>query len=173
MPLIRIIAGIVALIFSFVCYKAGDDFSVKASDMKNWAQVPATLQRVSIQTDTEEVKTGARENNSNRFNSRIEHYYEVEVTYSYRYSGKTYTSTKLELVRTRQKTQARANEIADKLKPYRESGRTITCYVNPNNPAEAYLFPGATKGIVVGYAVSLVLAIGGIYAILSALGGSG
>jgi hypothetical protein len=64
--------------------------------------------------------------------------YSIDIEYTYNVNGQTYTTDRYSFVSD---SSGVSDEKAKVVKQYREN-RAATCYVNPDNPAEAVLKPG-------------------------------
>lgn len=122
----------------------GYDYAQQSAAVDDAVSVDATIVESSItQTDGRGIE------------------YDVHVTYTYYYQGTEYTSDQLfpgdisPLYETRSKAQS-------VIKPY-DSGTTVTAYVDPDDPSEAFLERQTTQGPLI------FIAFGGLWILLATL----
>lgn len=83
--------------------------------------------------------------------------YAPRVVYTYSFIGQQYTSDQV-VIGSSWKYPTRAR--AEAKLAYR-SGQQVTVYYNPDNPAQAVLEPGATRGVWASLIIGIVFTIAG------------
>ena len=102
---------------------------------KNWEKTPANVLQVSLEerrSDDEEGRTT----------------YRVNARYAYEFAGTAYTSGQLDFLPGSDNLGSYHHDTYEKLKQVKDRGEEVTCYVNPEAPAEAVLFREIRWGLV-------------------------
>ncbi|GMV98150.1 MAG: hypothetical protein AMXMBFR83_25020 [Phycisphaerae bacterium] len=112
---------------------------------RQWVEVPATIRRV-------ELKTHSDGDGST---------YRVTCTYSYRYAGREYESSRVGLAGGSDNIGSWQRTTYARLSAAHRAGRTVPCYVNPADPTQALLDRDVRLGMLV-FHLLFVTVFGGL-----------
>jgi len=119
----------------------------------NWVPVPAVLLGSDVQIESPTSGDGSTASGE-------------RVPFRYTYEGRTYTGTNVTLPGS-MKVNGRTSENGGRLKQL-DAGTNVTCYVNPDNPAEAVLEKRslAYAWFLLLPAIFILVGLGGIFFVL-------
>jgi len=109
-------------------------------EMRGWHEVPATLESVELATyDHGDSKT-----------------YEVKASYQYEFGGKSYTGTKASQYLSDNIGEYH-QDLYNRLKEKFDLGETVSAFVNPNDPEQAFLDRTLRYGSLILYLIFLIV----------------
>jgi hypothetical protein len=99
---------------------------VQHSATQSWIEVPAKIEKASLE------ETRGRKGRSK---------YKARATYTYEYEGRAFTSERVALNESSDNFGDFQRRTASLLERHRQSGKPLPCFVNPEDPSQAILFP--------------------------------
>lgn len=112
-----------------------------AAEMKTWTPVPATIESVDLVEHRGDDSTT----------------YSVRATYRYVFEGSEYTGARVGVHGGSDNIGRWHQDRFAELDAARRAGRSVTCFVDPRNPANAVLFPTPRTGLLAFYLVFVVI----------------
>jgi hypothetical protein len=122
--------------------------------MRHWDEVPAKILSVGI----ERSSSYTTKDSFGRIRTTSSNLYKTIAEYEYEYQGKKYLSDRVSRYDRFKDIGSFHKIIHKQLSAYKNSHTPFRCYVNPNSPGQAILYPQMRLGILCLYA-----GLGGVF----------
>lgn len=148
--------GILALLVGLAVSGFGAyDYTQQSEAIENSVEVDATITGKSVESVTGGSATGTK--------------FDPVVTFEYSYEGESYTGNDI-YPSTTSKNYDTKSKAKSAIGEY-EKGETVTAYVNPDSPSEAFLENEESSSPLLFAGVGVVFVLGGIFVLFRAFTG--